>query len=192
NPTGAFGDGNDVAIALSFDTQFSTAANELQVVPQASLAPGYYRLGLAGGSSLHPPVLTDLNTRAPLGMPAPAPFGQDYSPTFPVTGIGGNAGAGAAADDPPGPSHALGTLTGDAPVRVVGTIGDAPAYNPSSSDPFLANPAADVDLYHFTITGPGQHALIVDAFAGRIGSPLDPALNLFRRAGSGAPELVAA
>ena len=160
NPTGAFGDGNDVAIALSFNTQFgntqfSTAANELQVVPQASLAPGYYRLVLAGDSSLHPSVLRDLNTGAPLGMTAAAPFGQDYSLTFQVTGIEGNVGAGAAADDTPGTSHDLGNLTGDAPVRVVGTIGDDPAYDPASSDPFLANPADDVDLYHFTITGPG-------------------------------------
>src|SRR5262249_37945271 len=77
-------------------------------------------------------------------------------------------------------AHSLGNITGVGLVQRAGAIGDDPAYDFANFDPFLANPAADVDLYHFTITGPGRFALTAEVFAARIGSPLDPALSLFQ------------
>lgn len=74
----------------------------------------------------------------------------------------------------------LGDLAAVGRLQVSGAIGDDPFYNAGSTDPFKMNPAADVDLYHFTISGDGNYALVAEAFAGRIGSPLDPALTLFR------------
>ena len=35
-------------------------------------------------------------------------------------------------------------------------------------------------MYHFTVTGTGTYALAAEVFAGRIGSPLDPGVSLFR------------
>src|SRR5262249_6970929 len=71
-------------------------------------------------------------------------------------------------------------------VQVDGAIGDDPFYDPGlSPDPFnpdpALNPANDVDLYHFQVRGPGRFALVSEVFAGRIGSPLDPGLSLYRR-----------
>ena len=37
-----------------------------------------------------------------------------------------------------------------------------------------------MDLYHFTISGPGRYGLTSEVFAGRIGSPLNAALTLFQ------------
>ena len=39
---------------------------------------------------------------------------------------------------------------------------------------------ADVDLYHFTISRAGSYIVLGEVFAGRIGSPLDAGLSLFR------------
>src|SRR5262249_37361343 len=47
------------------------------------------------------------------------------------------------------------------------------------TDPVPYNPG-DVDLYRFQISGPGRYGLTAEVFGGRIGSPLDPALSLFR------------
>ena len=35
-------------------------------------------------------------------------------------------------------------------------------------------------MYHFTVTGTGNDSLVAEVFAGRIGSPLDPGVSLFR------------
>ena len=85
----------------------------------------------------------------------------------------------------------LGDLTAIARLQVTGTIGDDRFYNIVSVNPFARNPAADVDLYRFSITGDGTFGLIAESFAGRIGSPLDPALTLFRADDAGALQLVA-
>src|SRR5262249_11658300 len=39
---------------------------------------------------------------------------------------------------------------------------------------------SDVDLYRFTVSGTGPYAFGAEVFAGRIGSPLDASLTLFR------------
>lgn len=83
-------------------------------------------------------------------------------------------------DDTPKTAADLGDLATVGRLQVSGVVGDDPFYNTGSTDPFKMNPAADVDLYHFTISGDGHYALVAEAFAGRIGSPLDPALTLFR------------
>ncbi len=173
NPTGQFGDGNDQAVALS-GVNLSTAGDELQLTPVDALQPGFYRIFLAGDAS-GGPVLADLNGN-PLGANAANPLGQDFSMTFQVKGVEG----GAAADDTPATAHNLGDVTKAGLVQATGAIGDDPAYDPNSSDPYLSNPASDVDLYHFTVSGPGRYALTSEVFAGRIGSPLDPALTLFQ------------
>jgi hypothetical protein len=58
---------------------------------------------------------------------------------------------------------------------LAGAIGD---------NPYLAaagiQAGADIDMYHFRVNGPGLHALDAEVFAGRIGSPLDAGLSLFR------------
>ena len=37
-----------------------------------------------------------------------------------------------------------------------------------------------MDLYHFTVDGPGNSSLVAEVFAGRIGSTLSPGISLFR------------
>ncbi len=85
----------------------------------------------------------------------------------------------------------LGDLTAIQRLQVSGSIGDDSFYDLASEDPFAMNPASDVDLYRFAITGDGTFGLIAESFAGRIGSPLDPALTLFRANDAGTLQLVA-
>jgi hypothetical protein len=96
--------------------------------------------------------------------------GQDYTAYFQIDGVEGQAGA-QGPDDTAAGAHDLGNVTTAGRVQAVGTIG---------TDPFAANPAADVDMYHFHVSGPGLFAFSAEVFAGRIGSTLDPALSLFR------------
>ncbi len=98
---------------------------------------------------------------------------------------------GRSGDDTPGTASDLGDLTTIERLQVTGTIGDDRFYDVASADPFAMNPAADVDLYRFTITGDGTFGLIAESFAGRLGSPLDPALTLFRADAGGALQFVA-
>jgi hypothetical protein len=177
NPTGDFGNANDVDVPLA-GVNFTPEASELQLTPMAALAPGYYQVFLAGDKSNGQPVIADLN-ETPLGQNADHPNGQDFVETFQVTGIDGNVGPAAASDDTAATSRDLGDVTGVQLVQTAGTIGDDPAYNPNNLDPNLTNPAAQVDLYHFRVTGPGVHQLTAEVFAGRIGSPLDPGVSLF-------------
>ncbi len=95
-----------------------------------------------------------------------------------------------AGDDIPNTANDLGDLTSVVRLQALGAIGDDPFYSYESEDPFAMNPAADVDLYHFTISGNGDYALVGEVLAGRIGSALDPALTLFRDNG-GVLEFVA-
>lgn len=94
-------------------------------------------------------------------------------------------------DDTSNTATDLGDLDAIGRLQVSGTIGDDPFYKASSRNPSAINPAADVDLYHFAITGDGQFALVAEAFAGRIGSALDPALTLFRADEFGSLQLIA-
>jgi hypothetical protein len=90
---------------------------------------------------------------------------------FSVVGREGHAGT-ADADDTIGTASDLGDLTRAGTVQVAGAIGDDPFYE-------FAQYGLDADFYHFTITG-GPKVLSAEAFAGRIGSPLDPSLTLLR------------
>ena len=79
--------------------------------------------------------------------------------------------SGTDGNDTPQTASDLGDLTTIQRLQVSGLIGDDHFYDVASADPFAMNPAADVDLYHFTISGDGTFALIAESFAGRIGSP---------------------
>ncbi|HXG11336.1 MAG TPA: DVUA0089 family protein [Gemmataceae bacterium] len=156
-------------------TNFSVLANEFQIAPRRALAPGTYSV-----------VLVDAGRETVLS-------------TLEISGTENNRD-GSADDhlgDPfrPAGAHDLGELLGRGLVQRTGAIGDDPAYDPDRVDeefpPFLQNRAADVDLYHFEITAPGRYALLAEVFAGRIGSPLDPGLSLFRVNPDGVLELVA-
>jgi hypothetical protein len=137
---------------------------------------------VAGDSNANPMIVTDL-AGVPLGQDLAHPTGQDVALVFQ---IGGREGVPVA--DPQAPpvsndtgdtARQLGTLAERTHLQVTGAIGDDPAYDPANPDPLFANPAADVDLYRFRIDQPGNYAFIAEAFAGRIGSPLDPGLSLF-------------
>lgn len=177
------------AVPLAW-VNFSTTINELEIAPAAALAPGYYRLTLLGNSRLHAEVVRDLDGR-PLGQNERAKEGTDGVITFRVLGGPTATEMGGVADDSVATAHELGTLDPSRPILVRGAIGDDAAYDPTAEDPSLNNRAADVDLYHFRVK-PGQSlALIAEGFAGRIGSPLDPALTLFRVGPTGALTVVA-
>jgi hypothetical protein len=168
NPTGQFGNGQDVDIPLAgFD--FSGAASELRLQAAVPLAPGFYQLVLAGDSSQHLMVLNDGTSN--LGAdPLVHPNGEDLTIPFQVTGIEGRPGT---LDDVRSTAQELGDITGTGLVQVAGAIGDNPSL-PVPAD------GTDVDLYHFHLSGTQRVALVADVFAGRIGSPLNPGVSLFR------------
>jgi hypothetical protein len=169
HPSGTVGTGNDQDIELT--ANYSGPADEIQLTPAAPLAPGVYQLFLAGKGGTGQPVLTDPNG-IPLGADAGHPLGQNQLITFEVNGIEGTTGA-VTADDTGATAHPLGDLTNAGMVQVAGAIGDDP------TDPIPFDPA-DVDMYSFHVSGPGRHAVGAEVFAGRIGSPLDPGVSLFR------------
>jgi hypothetical protein len=96
--------------------------------------------------------------------------------------VEGNTGGGAAADDTYATAHDLGDITNAGLRQAAGTIGDDPWYDYNSPDPLgiQSNPSNDVDLYHFTLSGPGNYVLTAETFAGRIGSPLLPQNTLYQ------------
>ncbi len=116
---------------------------------------------LAGQGIAGSPGLADLNGNA-------LESGQDVTIPFQVNGIDGVVGA-TASDDAAATAQQLGDLTSSGLVQVAGAIGD---------DPFVG--ANQVDLYHFTVSGPGTQSLTAEVFAGRIGSWLTPGVSLFR------------
>jgi hypothetical protein len=170
NPAGTFGDGNDQDVPLAA-VNFSDATTELQLTPAAPLAPGYYRLQLVGNTDENGDVVTAPDG-TPLGADDLHPSGQDFALTFQVAGIEGNTAPGAGADDTPAGAHDLGDISNGQLVQVAGVIGDDP------TDPVPFDPS-DVDLYHFTLSGPGRYAFGADVFAQRIDSPLNAAASLF-------------
>jgi hypothetical protein len=97
---------------------------------------------------------------------------QGFSNTFQVAGTG--------AGDTPATAQPLNLSAGF--TQVAGAVGDNPA-----DGSFNAN---GVSAYQFQITQPGTYALTAEAFAGRIGSPLDPVLSLYQVVG-GQLQLVA-
>ena len=151
--------------------------NELQLFPESPLAPGQYEVVLAGQSVEGSVVVADPNGNDLNGDPS-HPDGQDFTSTFQVDGIDGRTGADASSDDTPATAHDLGDLTSAGIVQVAGAIGVDPFYNPANSAG-PSNPGNQVDMYHFTVSGPDRYALVAEVFAGRIGSPLDPGVSLF-------------
>jgi methionine-rich copper-binding protein CopC len=153
--TGTFG-GSETSVPLA-GYSFSTNANELRLTPASPLAPGAYRLVVAGAGVA----------------------GSDYVSTFQINGIEGSVGANATADDTPATAHDLGDLSTAGLVQRSGTIGADPFYDFTSFDP-IRNPANDVDMYHFHVSGAGPYLFAAEVFAGRIGSPLDSGVSLFK------------
>lgn len=91
-------------------------------------------------------------------------------------------GSGDAVDlgnDTPATSVSLGDLEQLGLVQIVAAIGDDARYDFSSLEPAF-QPGNDVDLYHFHIGATTPIGLQAEVFAGRINSPLDAGLSLFR------------
>ncbi len=176
NANGTFGDGTDQDVNLA-GSNFSTSVQELQLFPATALGAGFYQVILAGNSSPGQPVLRDLNGVA-LGTDATHLSGQDYAVTFQVAANQGQS-TPSSANDTPATARDLGGLLPGSGIQVSGMIGSDPSYDPNGPDPNLTNPSADVNLYHFHISGPGRYAFTAEVFAGRIGSPLDPGVSLF-------------
>ncbi len=188
SPDGSFGEG-DPPVPLA-SVSYSAGLRELRLTPAAPLAPGLYEVLLSGQSAPGRDVLAGPDG-VPLGSTALHPEGEDFQAVFQIVGSEGRPVADSTpGDDTPATATDLGNLTSLGPVQVAGVVGDDPFYDPASDDPLVSNPAADVDLYHFRVAGPGRFALIAEAFAGRIGSALDPALTLFQRVDGGALRLV--
>src|SRR5262249_24065563 len=109
NPTGQFGDGNDVDIPIN-QFNFSNAINELQLVPSAPLAPAYSQVYRGGDTRAGQPTLRDLYSIS-LETEGLHPSGQDAISSFQVRGVEGNPGVNATADDTAAGAHELGDLT---------------------------------------------------------------------------------
>ena len=143
---------------------FDAATKEIVITPSAPLAPGEYQLFLSGSLQ---------------GLDG-TPIGADQTLWFRVAGSQGDP---TAADDPHDTVSTATDLGDVAPgqfIQVVGAIGNDPnaiLNDPNAWSPFDAN---NIDMYHFQISAAGLYALGAEVFAGRIGSPLDTALTLFR------------
>ncbi len=153
NPTGQFGNGNDSPVLLN-GFHYAPDAMELQLQPAAPLAPGFYQLTLAGNSSTGNQVLMDPTDTVDLGQNAANPTGQDFTTTFRIAAA---PGAALVSDDTAATAQRFGDITQSGIVQAVGAIGNDPAYSPFSFAPNLTNPASQVDLYEFQISGPGNH-----------------------------------
>ncbi len=131
---------------------------------ERALAPGTYYVAVTGsGNRYFHPFLADSGIAGDTGV---------YTLQLIVTeevGADSTDDPEVLAVDPSPGAHDVGDVTGRGLVQVPGTIGDD-----------SADQAADVDLYRIQIAGPGHFALAAEVFAGRIGSPLDPALTLYR------------
>lgn len=108
-------------------------------------------------------------------------LGASFTRSFRIGGVEGlaqNASDGTLAS-----AHPLGDLTNSG-IRIAGAISDDP------NDSVRFNPA-DVDLYRFTISGPGRFALVGEVFAQRLGSALDAGLSLYSVGSNGQLNLIA-
>ena len=158
---------------------FSPDTNELQLTPQAPLQKGHYQLILKGTGSA--PLLDPTDNFA-LGQTTRGALGTDFILNFRVQ-------ASAASTDTAATAVNLGDVTNGRLVQHAGVIGDDPFYSffdPNNPGVVPNNFAgAEVDMYHFHISGAGNYVLQAEVFAGRIGSPLDSGLSLFRQDASG-------
>lgn len=149
-------DENDNAASVTFN--FNATIREARLILRRALAEGTYRISLRAGAGV-----------------------ELEGTSFTVSGVEGAAGAGAAGNDSADTAIDLGDITSAGPIQRTGAIGDDPFYDPTSADPTANRLAADVDLYHFRLSGPGRFALISEVFAQRLGLGLNPGLSLFRR-----------
>ena len=161
------------------------------------LHPGNYFVAVTGAGNrfFHPYLAgsglagtaTDYGMSISASRPEQAPRPSDFAKLFqefkPYESIRGDDTAASATN--------LGSIASGGVLQVVAAIGDDPYYTVSSTNPLKANPAADVDLYHFQISDAGTTSLAAEVFVGRVGSALDPSLSLFRKTGSGSLQLVA-
>lgn len=142
----------DVAqLQLVYD---STDTHELQIVFNKGLNLGNYQVFVFGGPEF-----------APLFAPL----------SFTVAGIEGSD----VANDTAATATDLGSVANGSLLQISGLIGNNPAYD-NFGDPTVPNPASDLDIYRFTVVRDGHYALTAEAFANRIGSPLDAGLTLFQ------------
>ena len=144
----------------------------MQLFP-ARAVPGLVQVTVSGDSSRGDPVVAG-PSGTPFGSNGSAPQGRDGVFTFRVNGIEG----GPAARTPPRPLD-LGDVTGSGLVQVGGVIGGDPFFDPGDPDP-SRNPGNGVVMYHFHVSGAGRYAFLAEVFAGRIGSPLDAGVALYR------------
>jgi hypothetical protein len=132
------------------------AANELLITPSAPLPAGYYRATLLGYG----------------------PDGTDYVVPFRIQGIAGNTDPTKQAGVTPGSAYDIAGAEDGRLHQLAGAIGNDP------TDPVPWDQNAQ-QYYHFSVTGPGPYALGAEVFAGRIGSPLQPVLTLFKADANG-------
>jgi hypothetical protein len=166
SPTPNFNDPNASEVLVS--AAFSPVLDELQLTPEGALAPAYYEL------------LADFDGQ-PLGATASALTTAEYKLSFHIDGSEGVPAPDAAAGvipsaDTPATAHPL-TFSAQGFAQAAGAVGDDPYYGPTSADPY---PSDQLDVYQFTITGPGLHAVVAETWAGRIGSPLFAEESLFQ------------
>jgi hypothetical protein len=135
---------------VSNNPTYSATADELQLQLTQPLGPGSYQLTVSDAVD-------------------PSAF-QAYATTFQITGTEGIAGS-SVADNTPATAHQLNFVNGFA--QATGAIGD----DPTDALPFDPN---SVEAYHFQVTQQAPYALVAEVFAGRVGSPLQPALSLFQ------------
>ncbi len=147
--------------------------DQLQLFPSSPLLPGSYEVILDGQGGASASALADYQGN-PLGANAANPGGQIVQIPFTVTGIEGQASGVTTEADTAQTALPLGNLSTAGLVQVTGAIGNDPGPDTAG------NPANQVNLYHFTVVGPGQSSFIAQIFAGRIGSPLQAGLSLFK------------
>jgi hypothetical protein len=95
---------------------------------------------------------------------------------FSVVGIEGAAEP----DDTVATAKDLGAIDAGISIIHYGYIGDDSNYNLFLGDPFLFDPTSDVDMMRFEITGDSPQAVVIEAYVGRIGSPLTAGIALFK------------
>jgi hypothetical protein len=149
-----------------------------------TLGPGTYYVAVSGsGNRYFYPFLVDSGlpgSTGNYGLSIQAgPPGPPPSPPPPVT-------PNAIADDTITTANNLGDVSNGNLVQVAGNLGNDP------KDPASSHNLSDVDLYHFSITTPGNYAFAAEVFGGRIDSPLQSALTLFEQMPDGSLQWVAA
>jgi hypothetical protein len=173
--------GLPVTLAANNPIALDGTGTKLQITPAAALGIGHYSLTIFGDPS-RSAVILGANNLA-VGTDPSNAFGADVTLHFQIDGMEGVQGATTADDTLPF-AHELSNVTTAGLIQIAGAIGDDPYYDTTQVDSFgnvlpQYNPANQVNFYHFHV-GAGNYALGAEVFAGRIGSPLFPAITLFQ------------